>query len=178
MINFAIMGEMKLLETMLGGRGAWVSAVQAECEDSARTGYYPGIEDAFDFMPEPSMLDAFETREARLVQQYIAEPTDPPTKSLGEAQTIVMITNRRIKAVFITDDGGARCYIKDQDLPIEVYSTTDLLALAVRANLLSEDSAVAHIATLTSRNRKRISLKRFNAVLSKNSRDQNKAKAS
>lgn len=179
LINFAIIGEMELFKTLLQGRGAWVGAVHAECEESSDKGYYPGIEAAFDFMPDPILLTTFERREARHMQQYIADPTDKPTKSLGEAETIAVITNRRISpAVFITDDGGAVAYIEEQDLPIEVFSTTDILALAVNAKMLDEATAIEHIAALVAQKRKRISLNRFLAVLNRRRTERGRQEAS
>ncbi|KQR65746.1 hypothetical protein ASF89_00665 [Frigoribacterium sp. Leaf172] len=178
MINFAIIGEMGLLKRLLRGQGQWVGAVEAECEDSYRTGLYIGIDQAFEFMPDPILLEPFETREARLIRQSIADPLDKPTKSLGEAETIAVITNRRIHgATFITDDEGAKQYIVNEDLPIKVYTTTDLLALAVKVEYLTQELAEAHIDTLVAQRRKRISINRFHRVLRQGSQNRSPQKS-
>lgn len=169
LINFAIIGEMDTLKKLLNGKGAWVGAVHAECEDSHRKGYYPGIEEAFDFMPDPILVDKFEEHDARTIRLSITDVIEDPAQSLGESQTIAVVTHRHIEAVFITDDGGAIKYIKDEHLPIAVCMTTDLLALAVRAGFITEATAEAHIKTLVARGRKRISINRFRKVLKKRS---------
>lgn len=160
-INFAIIKEMELLDGLLQGRGCWTAAVHAECEYSAglRLPLQEDLPKALAFMPDPIMLDRRQMQDALVIRQSIADPTAPDTASLGEAQTISVITSTYAGSVFLTDDGGAEEYA--ERMGIKTYRTTDLIALAVRAKKLELGCAEAHLATLIAADRKRISKKRF-----------------
>jgi predicted nucleic acid-binding protein len=160
-INFSIIREMDLLEGLLQGRGCWTAAVHAECEYSARL-QLPGQDDlpkALAFMPDPIMPNRRQIMDAVVIRQAIADPTDPDTASLGEAQTISVITTTHIGSIFLTDDGDAEAYAVSEG--IVTYRTTDLLGLAVRAKKLDQQQALDHIDTLVRADRKRISKRRF-----------------
>jgi predicted nucleic acid-binding protein len=166
LINFSIIEEMPLLEALLNGKGAWVSAVAAECEKSTRTGLYPdGLGTAGEMMTAVFFPTPVETVDARTIRNDIASADEPFPKSYGEAQTLAIITRRNLEAIVITDDGGVGRYVKENNLSTRVISTTDLLALAVRVNLISQEQGEAHIAKLVAEKRHRISLKRFRASL-------------
>lgn len=167
LINFAIIGELPLLGGLLGSKGAWVAAVEAECEASARTGRYPaGLAGAASIITHTLYPTTAENIDARAIRNQIAKPGEPFPKSYGEAQTMAIITKRGLSSVFITDDGGVGDYVRGNTLPVTVISTTDVLALAVRTGRMTQTLAEQHIATLVAAGRKRISLKRFRASLS------------
>ena len=81
----------------------------------------------------------------------LSQPGDDDTKHLGEAETIVIIRNRQIEAMFITDDGGARA-IAERD-GIKVYSTWDLIALATRAGKITMNESWGYARTLRAERR-------------------------
>lgn len=166
LINFSIIEEMPLLKALLCGKGTWVEAVAAECEQSTRTGLYPvALGTATDMMTEMLFPTQVEMVDARTIRNEIASASEPFPKSYGEAQTLAIITRRNLRAIVITDDGGVGRYVQENNLGTSVFSTTDLLALAVRINRISQEQGEAHIAKLVAEKRHRISVNRFRASL-------------
>jgi len=165
LINFAIIGQLALLEQILQGKGAWVAAVAAECELSVRTGLYPTLRTVAAMMTTPLMPTAAERVDGRAIRNDIAAPYEPFPKSYGEAETLAIIERRNLSALIITDDGGVGDYVKDKKLGIKVVSTTDILALSVRTGRLTRSAGEVHIATLCAANRRRVSVNLFRAAL-------------
>ena len=166
LINFAIIEQVPLLEKLLAGKGKWVAAVAAECELSIRTGLYPAeLASVSGMMTETLIPSRSEAIDARTIRNEIAAPYEPFPKSYGEAQTLAIITKRDLSAIVITDDGGVGRYVAENEIEVIVVSTTDILAMAVRANLMTQPEGEAHIAKLIAAGRHRISLKRFRASL-------------
>lgn len=107
LINFAIIGELPLLGSLLGTKGAWAAAVAAECERSARSGEYPdALGDAASIITTTFMTTEAERVDARTIRNEIAKPNEPFPKSYGEAETLAIITKRGLSSIVITDDGG------------------------------------------------------------------------
>ena len=166
LINFAIIEELPLLQELLSGKGTWVAAVAAECENSARTGLYPAaLGAASAMMIETLNPTRAETIDARTIRNDIAMPSEPFPKSYGEAQTLAIITKRNLSAIVITDDGGVGRYVEENSLGVTVVSTTDILAMAVRTGRITQPVGEAHIAKLVAARRHRISVNRFRASL-------------
>lgn len=166
LINFAIIEQVSLLEKILSGKGTWVAAVAAECELSVRTGLYPAeLASVSAMITETLIPTRSEVIDARTIRNEIAAPYEPFPKSYGEAQTLAIITKRDLSAIVITDDGGVGRYVADNKLEVVVVSTTDILAMAVRARLMTQPEGEAHIAKLVAAGRHRVSLKRFRASL-------------
>lgn len=148
LINFAHIGQLSLLATLLQGRGRWAAAVAAECENSAE---FPGLHELRnvpEFMGEALYPDNAERIDARTIQSMLRFPGDAPDKSYGEAVTIAIIRRRGLEALFLTDDGGAITWLAANHPELKTFNTTQLLALAVRAGKLSMDDATIHISTL------------------------------
>lgn len=161
-INFAIIHETDLLEEMLQGRGKWVEAVHAECENSVRKDLYADLQNVFRFMSGPIILTSRQRQDALALRQQLSDPTDHAGKNLGEAQTLVLLADSYPNSVFITDDGGAVRYAHNEG--IAVTRTETLLAIAVRTGRLDRDRAEGHINKLQVAGRG-ISLRRFKEAL-------------
>lgn len=165
LVNVAHVGELALLEGLLNGQGAWTGTIAAECERSSR---FPDLEQLAGvgtFLGQPLMPTLAERQDMLVIQNHLAQPGDPPLKSLGEAETIAVIVRRHLVATFITDDGGARRYVEQNEAHIRVLRTTDLLALAVRVQRLGLETARGHVATLIAKERRGISRERFEAAI-------------
>lgn len=168
LVNFAHLNELALLEELLNGRGAWTGTVAAECERSATYPDLGGLVSVGAFLGSPLMPTRVERQDMLAIRHQLAEPSDPVLKSLGEAETIAVIVRRQLSAVFITDDdGGARRYIEQNNVPVRVLRTTDLLALAVRVGRRDLDVARGHVATLIAKGRHGISTARFEAAVAR-----------
>lgn len=165
LINFTLIERIDLLEIILNGRGNWVGAVHAECERSCDVADLSGMRDVFEFMNAPLIAETVERVDARAIQSQLRTPSDPPSKSYGEAETIAVLSRRRIDAVFLTDDNDAIAYISDEFPEIKVARTTDLLALAVNCGKLPADDAIANLQRLRARRRTRLSDERFRTKL-------------
>lgn len=124
----------------MNGRGAWCATVQIECEESAR---YPGCSDlasVHEFLGEPHVPESEAERDAvRAAWEYLREPGDGPEKHLGEAETIAIITTRKLHAIVVTDDTGAMGLARKHE--VQVATTADLILLAVRARFIEPQEA-------------------------------------
>lgn len=86
------------------------------------TVFLDGIESAI--IPSPA-----ERTDSALLRSRLAQPGDSERAHLGEAETLAVVSGRRISAIFLTDDHGATSLAKSLDIP--VASTLDLLRVAV-----------------------------------------------
>lgn len=163
-INFSLIGEIPLLRTLLNSRGTWTGAVQAEFEASVATGLYPGLEQVSGFITETILAEPEETTRARGIRLDIARPDEPFPKSFGEAETLAVILNRGMPALFLTDDGGAATYVEERAIPIKIVTTSELLALAVEVRLITVDTGRDHVLDLMSQGRG-VSLRDYEAAL-------------
>ncbi len=75
-----------------------------------------------------------------------AKPGDPKTANLGEAESLAIIIERDLKAIFITDDNGALALAENKNIPH--LTTWDLLKLFVRTNKLEREKAWGYVMTL------------------------------
>jgi len=144
---------MELLKTIVNGNGAWCSTVASECEAGFRI---PGLEEmcrASEIFGDPLYPNPAEHVDILVVQERMRKPGDRDSAHLGEAETITIITKRRLVAAFVTDDKDAQRQAHAEGIP--VYSTWHILKLAVAAKLLSVGEFMTAHATLTANNRGR-----------------------
>ena len=106
LINFAIINRMDILEKLANGNGQWCATVASECAESAG---YPGLaalSAAEDIFGEPLYPNPAEHQDVQVLRNQLASPGDPPTKHLGEAETVAIITRRRLSCFFVRQGRG------------------------------------------------------------------------
>lgn len=97
--------------------------------------------------------DNAEYVDTRTLRDTIAVPGDPATKHLGEAETIAIISRRRLDAYFLTDDQGATTLAAQHG--IQVVTTWDLLRLAHKTGKVTKPVLITYVDTLMSQQRGR-----------------------
>ncbi|MFH8252909.1 hypothetical protein ACH3VR_21260 [Microbacterium sp. B2969] len=147
LVRFARVQRMDLLAALVRGNGRWCGTVAGECDRSAQE---PGLEtmaQAHAMFGEPLRLQTGqEIVDTTTIRTSLAAPGDPVTRHLGEAETISIITNRRLTAFFVTDDRDAAQRAEEHG--IRTYTTWDLLRLAVRIGALTADEAYDYVREL------------------------------
>jgi len=147
LVNFTLMHQQELLAHLVSGRSAWTATVAQEC---ARSALEPGLEKMArmsQLFGVPLRLEtAHEIVDATAFRTQMAAPGDPPSRHLGEAEALAIISNRLDGSVFVTDDSGAR--IVAQAVGVRTYSTCHLLKLAVRSRKITVHEAWAHVVAL------------------------------
>lgn len=140
LVNFALIGRVELLETLVKGRAAWTLTISGECHRSAAEPGLEALHKMREIFGDPLMPTPAERIDAQLIRERIAGTDFRPNARLGEAEAFAIITARAISnAVFVSDDAAARTY--GQEHRIVVYSTMDLLQLAGRVGWLSPEDA-------------------------------------
>lgn len=81
-----------------------------------------------------------------MLRNQLASPGDPPTKHLGEAETVAIITRRRLSCFFVTDDRDAARLASQNG--ITVASTWRLLQVAHRKKWIDADTLWGYLQTL------------------------------
>jgi predicted nucleic acid-binding protein len=155
LINFAVIGRVDLLEKLANGNGRWCLSVSQECAKSARVDGLAALNGVRDFLGEPLEPTPAELLTTRMVRDSMAAPGDQPTKHLGEAETIAIVTSRDLQSttVFVSDDSGALIHAEAHGLMIA--DTWDLLALAERVGMTSAEEHARYVAALQSAGRRR-----------------------
>lgn len=153
LVNFALINRMDLLGKVTNGNGMWCATVADECRKSSRVSGLETMTQARDIFGDPLYPTRVELSDTLVLRVRITQPDDSPEKSLGEAETIAIMSRRHPTGILVTDDGGARLLAKDND--IKVLSTWHLLRMAVRARLVDGDTAWGYVQTLGSLNRGR-----------------------
>lgn len=127
--NFASVDRIRLLATILNGRGRWTEAVAHETRKSAWIMYRP-LQQVIDgaWLGEPLEIEDHEAQaveDIRVAQMHSSRTQ--PTQNLGEAQTLYLIQNRSefTAAVWISDDRGACDYARRKG--ITVWDTLRLM---------------------------------------------------
>lgn len=144
LINFAIIRRMDLLADLLKGEGAWRVSIAREC--GKPQAYHPDLDQAGANFGPPLIPDAGERIDATILREAMASPGEPATQHLGEAETIAIITARRLDCLFLTDDGGAAALARRHG--IAAVSTWDLLRLAHRTNKVTRPVLTGYLRTL------------------------------
>ena len=144
--NFAAVGRVDLLASILRGRGRWTEAVAAEAEMSR--GYLPDLAQLIDgrWLGEPievARTDAEAIRIECIRRAVFGGLPEQPTKHLGEAETTYLIKNRADfrDAWWVTDDRAAVDYGRAQGMITK--ETIDLMGDAVAMSDLMADKAFA-----------------------------------
>lgn len=149
LINFAIIRRMDLLAELLKGQGAWCVSIARECAKSQA--YHPDLDQAGAMFGSPLVPTAAERIDTNILREAMASPGEPATQHLGEAETIAIITARRLDCLFLTDDGGAAVLARRHG--IAAVSTWDLLRLAHRTNKVTRPVLTGYLRTLKDANR-------------------------
>lgn len=144
-LNFGLADELDALGLLLaGGRAAWTGTVSHEV---ARQGIKHGLGDLADaaqrFLGDPWQPQEREHRLIRERRTSFARPGDAPDQHLGEAETLTIIEQRRLNAVFVTDDGHV-----PPRTSIRCIDTWDLVRACVRRGIMSSTAALAMHACL------------------------------
>lgn len=126
LINFALVGEMSLLERLVAGNGSWCGTVASECQDQSAKQGLPQMTRARDIFGEPLRLETpAEWVDYRLNQDFFRQASDKPEAThAGESETLAILTSRRIKSVVVSDDGAVPQRLADLDLHPIVQATT------------------------------------------------------
>lgn len=144
LINFAIIRRMDLLAELLNGQGSWCLSIARECENSRF--YHPDLVHANAIFGAPVIPNGREIQDARVLRDSMASPGDPPTKHLGEAETIAVISGRQLGGFFLTDDRGAQALAHRHQ--ITAVTTWDLLRLAYKRNKITRPVLIGYLRTL------------------------------
>lgn len=127
--NFAGVGRLDLLESLLRGRGRWTEAVAYEAERSSR--WLTDLREllAGDWLGEPIEIDdpTDVDRVERIRRSVFGGTMDEPLKHLGEAQSTYLLQHdpALAGARWVSDDRVAVDYARRQGLL--VWETQDLL---------------------------------------------------
>jgi predicted nucleic acid-binding protein len=152
LVNFALIHRMDLLGDLLANKGSWCLSVARECARSAAADpKFADMNDAATIFGTPLVPDRAELVDTQTLRVSMAAPGEPVTQHLGEAETVAIISRRRIDGCFLTDDRGARTLAVHHG--ITVVSTWDLLRVAHRANKVSKPVLDGYLKTLKSEGR-------------------------
>jgi predicted nucleic acid-binding protein len=151
LINFAIISRMDLLARLAKGEGRWCATVARECAQSAAVTGLAVLADAGDIFGEPLFPDAAELQDTRIMRDQLASPGDARTAHLGEAETLAIITRRRLECFFVTDDREAARLAASNG--VRVVDTWRLLLLAYKAGWVDAETLWGYVQTLRSQNR-------------------------
>jgi hypothetical protein len=131
--NFACVGRLSLLRTVLNGRGRWTSAVAYEASRSAR--FIPALDSIAPdgWLAEPIEITSDgDIRRINQIRRAVFGGTDEePLKHLGEAETCFLIRELTefAESWWISDDQEAVRYARFQH--ITTRETIDLMTIAV-----------------------------------------------
>ena len=150
LVNFGHINRLPLLAAMIPDR-RWCEVVSQECAESARVPGLANLRHARDIFGEPLTPTERERSRTFELRDQMRGPGDAATKHVGEAETIAIVTSRDIKAVFITDDKGARASAEVRG--ITVITSWDLLRIAHRKDHIALAEAYSDAQTLDSLDR-------------------------
>lgn len=150
LINLAHINRVALLASLFENR-QWCATVAGECSASERATGLADLNTARTVFGAPIYPDRIEHIDARILREAMAKPGDGPHQHLGEAETIAIVTKRRINAVFITDDASAATRAKAAG--ISVADTWRILQIAHKAKHLTADQVWADCWTLSNNKR-------------------------
>jgi hypothetical protein len=152
LVNFALIHRMDLLGELVRSQGAWCVSVARECHNStAIDPKYSDMAQAAAIFGQPLLPDNAERVDTQTLRVSMASPGEPATKHLGEAETVAIISRRRLDGFFLTDDRDAQRLAGHQGIP--VVTTWDLLRLAYRTNKITEPVLAGYLRTLKAERR-------------------------
>lgn len=152
LVNFATIGRMDLLASLVGSNGRWCITVAGECDDWSGNLDLPEMLKAHEIFGDPLVPES--GREHRAAQRYrdmLRSAGQPPTQNTGEAETLAIIECRGIRAMFVTDDTSVLRVAPPND-PV-VVSTWALLRAAGRRELLTADQLWSYSRALNAAGR-------------------------
>ena len=155
LINFAYCGEMALLETIVGAKGAWVASVEAECNQKADELQLPELRTARQIFGKPLRPETpAEHIQVRIHRDHFSSPGDGPKKHLGESETLAILECRDLgTTIFVTDDRQVSLRATACMIPVTCITTWDLVRFAVRADHADEAIALRMRRTLMTHDR-------------------------
>lgn len=152
LVNFALIHRMDLLGELIKSQGAWCLSVARECQRSAAVDpKYSDMTQAANIFGQPLFPDNAELVDTQTLRDSMASPGDPATQHLGEAETVAIMSRRRIDGYFLTDDRDAQALAAHNG--IRVVTTWDLLRLAYRTNKLTQPVLAGYLSTLKGEHR-------------------------
>jgi len=150
--NFALLNRMDLLSRLANGNGRWCATIATECAESARRPELAALSGAAEIFGEPLFPDQAEHQDVLVLRDQLASPGDPPSKHLGEAETIAIAVRRQLKCFFVTDDRGAGRLASNNGVP--VVDTWRLLSMAHRQGWLDADTLWGYVLTIEGHGRR------------------------
>jgi hypothetical protein len=140
LINFAAVGRIDLLESILRGRGRWTEAVEQEARKSGQ--YFPALSREMDWLGEPIEIDdPAETTQIEGIRRAVFGGTPGrPLQHLGEAQTCYLLRFRAEyrESLWLSDDREAIDYARRQG--IVTRETWEIVAEAVTMGDVDADA--------------------------------------
>lgn len=126
LINFALVDEMSLLESLVAGNGCWCGSVASECDDQAAKQGLPQMRKAHDIFGPPLLMETrAEYLNFALNQNFFREASNNPDAThAGESETLAILTSRSIKSVVVSDDGGVPLRLADLNMYPTIQATT------------------------------------------------------
>lgn len=126
LINFGLVEEMPLLDTLVAGNGSWSATVASECDDQAVKLNLPRMSEAHTIFGQPlRLVTQAEYLDFRLNQDYFRQASsDPSASHAGESETLAILTSRSIKSVLVSDDTGVPLRIASLDVHPTIQTTT------------------------------------------------------
>ena len=138
LINLYRAERLDLITDLLGEHATWTGSMRAECCRKEWELGLPGLARGVErLLGEPMLPRDDEHVRIRQLRTQMAEPGDHPSAHLGEAETITIVTARRLKAIFATDDRAAAMHAA----PTRCVTTWELVRLAVRRDLITAAEA-------------------------------------
>jgi len=152
LVNFAIINRMDLLSRLVRQNGRWCATVARECERSANVPGLAALDDAGEIFGDPLFPEPAELQDTIIIRNELAGPGDGPYQHLGEAETLAIVTRRRLTCFFATDDAeAARLAAKNK---IQTADTWRLLSLAYRQGWLDADTFWGYVQTIRGQGRR------------------------
>lgn len=152
LISFALAGRLDLFAEIVGKNGAWTLTIAQEWQR------YPRSEvpiNLLEVLGDPIWPAPAERAYALQLRERIARPGDRKESHQGEAETVAVMKSRGIVGGFVSDAIAAADLARSPDIGIPVYTTADLMRLAVRTNRLDLASAWQMIEVLRTHDRAR-----------------------
>ena len=150
LVNFVQMARVDLFAELVSTNGQWTLTI---AEEAARLSSRPGLEGLHRFrslLDDPLIPNPAERAYAFRLRARIAAPGDDPRAHQGEAETIAVMHSQLINGAFFTVDLAAATLARSADIGLKVYTTGDLIRLAVRTNKIDLDTAWGMIEVLRS----------------------------
>lgn len=155
LVSFARLGRIDLFADLVKSRGVWTVTIAQEVSRHASTPGLEGLHRVRDILGDPVMPTPAERVSGLTLRARIAKPGDGPFAHHGEAETIAVMRSRAPAGLLITDDLAAADLARSSDVNIRVFTTGDLLRLAVKGKLIDLDTLWEMIDILRTHKRAR-----------------------